>query len=374
MAVVTLPPPVDIDSETKKAVIGGVKAVLAAFHQTGLIDTSITYSALISQPEALGLFIDTFRAQRAAADEIVKTPAGEPVHDDHTELVCPITLAQVEHLLVRTCARKLFESTRTMETVTETVTRKSMFGLIKRSEQVERQSVDPIEERKDRQLLALVAYAWQLPLLDAYRRHLTYSHILELGEDLLSLPTETKIAEIGQLDPGLIRKVKAATGPDFASILTDRPQAIVGISVWNRDMYEFYHKILGEQAWTFFARNSAFFNACASLDKAAAKIYGDVLCFIAVENLVEIQRLNLDKTEVLINAMRSALGPRLPLILSEPSCAKDILRKVVDHLLHTNQEKDKLMIAFAISFKAMAPNLDEWLAALQAERSAVAPA
>ncbi|MFD2234375.1 hypothetical protein [Phaeospirillum tilakii] len=373
MSVATLPPPVDIDSETKKAVIAGVKAVLDSFRQAGLVEPSLTYAALISQPEALAAFIEAFRANRAAADAFVKDGDGQPVHDDHTQLSCPVTLAQIEHLLVRTCARKLFESTRTMETVTETVTHKSMFGLIKRTEQVERQSVDPIEERKDRQLLALVAYAWQLPLLDAYRHYLTYSHIIEIGEDLLALPTEAKIAEIGALDPALIRKVKTATGPDFSSILADRPQAIIGISVWNRDMYEFYRKMLGDLAWTFFARDSAFFNACASLDKAAAKIYGDVLCYLAADNLIEIQRLNLDKTEVLINAMRSALGPRLPEILSLPHFAKDILRKVVDQLLHSNHEKDKLMLAFSISFKALVPTIDEWLATGQAEPVPGAP-
>jgi len=365
MAVATLPPPVDLDAQTKKAVIGGVKAVLALFHQAGLLEPEIPYSALISQPESLGRFVEIFRARREIADSVVKDASGQPVRDDYTELACPVTLAQIEHLLVRTCARKLFEATRTMETVTETVTRKSMFGLIKRTEQVERQNVDPIEERKDRQLLALIAFAWQLPLLDAYRRHLSYSHIMELGEDLLALPDEARIITIGQLDPAMIRKVKAATGAAFGSILADRPQAIVGISVWNRDMYEFYHKTLGDLAWTFFSRDSAFFNACASLDKAAVRIYGDVLCYISVENLIEIQRLNLDKTEVLINAMTSAFGPRLRQILTEPSCAKDILRKVVDHLLHNNQEKDKLMVAFAISFKAMEPNIEEWLATLQ---------
>jgi hypothetical protein len=274
-----------------------------------------------------------------------------------------VTLGQIQQLLVRTCARKLFDASKTIETVTETVTRTSMFGLIKKTEQVERQSIDPVEERKVRELLTYIAFGWQLPLLEAYRSNLTFMHVVEIGEDILALPTVEKIEAVSRFDPAQIKKVKAATGADFGAILADRPQAIAGIAVWNRDMYEFYRKMLGDRAWAFFARDSAFFNVCASLDKAAAKIYGDVLCFIAAENLVEIQRLNLDKTEVMIYGLRSAFGARLPQILSRPSCAKDILRKVVDNLLHTNQEKDKLMASFAISFKAMAPAIDEWLAA-----------
>jgi hypothetical protein len=35
---------------------------------------------------------------------------------------------------------------------------------------------------------------------------------------------------------------------------------------------------------------------------------------------------------------------------------------VIDNLLHMNQEKDKLMLAFGLSIKALVPAVDEWLA------------
>jgi len=367
MAVATLPPPIEIDTETKKSVIGGLKKVLATFQQSGHFDPAVTYQALISDPVLLARFIEVYLVHREEVDDIVRTAdAAFPVRDEQVELVCGVTLGQVQQLLVRTCARKVFESVKTVETVTETVTRKSMFGLIKKTEQIERLSVDPTEERKARELLRYIAFAWQLPLIEAYMTRLSYMHIIEIGEDILSLPTVEKIEEIASFDPAQIKKVKAATGADFGAILADRPQAIAGIAVWNRDMYEFYRKLLGDRSWAFFARESAFFNVCASLDKSVLKLFGDVLCYIATENLVEIQRLNIDKVEVVIYALKSAFGPRLPEILSLPSCAKDILRKVVDNLIHTNQEKDKLMTAFAISLKAMAPNIEEWLVTARA--------
>ena len=363
MSVAKLPPPVEIDTETKKGVIEGLKKVLSTFQQAGLVEPAITYQQVISDPDVLQAFIKTFQAKRDMVDDIVRAKEGAgPVRDESTPLVCGISLGQIQQLLVRTCAKKIFEADKPMGTVTETITKTSMFGLIKKTEQVERLSVDPVEERKVRELSRYIAFGWQLPLLDAYRSMLSYPQIMEIGEDIVALPTIANIEAVSQFDPAQLKKVKAAVGADFGAILADRPQAINGISVWNRDMYEFYRKILGDKSWEFFARDSSFFNTCAALDKSVIKIFGDVLCYIAAENLAEFQRLNIDKVEVLITSLKSAFGARLPQLLSIPSFSKDILRKQVDSLLHMSQEKDKLMTSFALTCKAMTPAVDEWLA------------
>lgn len=363
MSVAKLPPPVEIDTETKKGVIEGLKKVLATFQQAGLVESSVTYQQVISDPDVLQAFIKTFQAKREMVDDIVRArDGGGPVRDESTPLVCGISLGQIQQLLVRTCAKKIFEADKPMETVTETVTKTSMFGLIKKTEQVERKAVDPVEERKIRELSRYIAFGWQLPLLETYRTQLSYPQILEIGEDIVALPTAAHVEAVAQFEPDKLKKVKAAVGADFGAILADRPQAIGGISVWNRDMYEFYHKMLGAKAWEFFARDSAFFNVCAALDKSVAKIFGDMLCYIAAENLQEIQRLNIDKVEVMVHSLNTGFGPRAREILSIPAFSKDILRKVVDNLLHMTQEKDKLMMAFGLSVKAMVPAVNEWLA------------
>ncbi|RAU21741.1 hypothetical protein CU669_12290 [Paramagnetospirillum kuznetsovii] len=365
MAVATLPPPVEIDTDTKKAVIEGLKKVLAKFQQAGAVDGAIVYQQIISDPHVLQSFIETFQAKRDQVDDIVRAKDGKPVRDESTPLICGVSLGQIQQLLVRTCAKKIFEADKPMETITETITKKSMFGLIKKTEQVERLSVDPVEERKIRELSRYIAFGWQLPLLDAYRSNLSYPQIIEIGEDIVALPSVAHIEAVSQFDAEKLKKAKAAVGADFGAILADRPQAIHGISVWNKDMYQFYRQTLGDKAWAFFARDTAFFNVCAALDKSVIKIFGDVLCYIAPDNLAEFQRLNIDKVEVLIVSLKSAFGGRLPQLLSIPSFSKDILRKQVDSLLHMTQEKDKLMTSFALTCKAMAPAVDEWLATLK---------
>jgi hypothetical protein len=364
MSVATLPPPVDIDVDTKKAIIDGLKRVLARLQEKGLADSRLAYQHLISDAGVLESFIDTFVEHRKVCDDIVLSKARQPVRDNDELLVCNVSLNQVQQLLVRTCAKRVFEADKTVHRVTETVTRKMLFGLIRKTEQVEVERVgnDPAEERKLRELSRYLAFGWQLPLLSAYREHLSYQQVVELADDILALPTPEAVATVGKFDAQTLRKVKQATGPDFIDILMHQPQAIAGIAVWNRDMYEFYRKLLAEAAWDFFARDKAFFNVVASLDKPAARAYGDVLSYIAAENLTEIQRLNIDKTEVLVTSLKMAMGPKLPLVLGHPGFAKDMLRKVVDNLLHMSQEKDKLMASFSLTCKAMVPTITEWLA------------
>lgn len=364
MGVAHLPPPVDIDNDTKKAIIDGLKKVLARMQEAGLIEAAVTYQALISDPEQLQHFIETFIAHRDIGDDVVRAKDGSgPVRDDNAMLVCNVSLNQIQQLLVRTCAKKVFEQVKTMETVTETVTKKS-FLFFKKTEQVEitRPSSDPVEERKLREISRYLGFGWQIPLLPAYRNSLTYQQVAEIGEDLVALRTVAAVEAVGQFDAAALRKVKQAVGADFGEILANRPQAIAGIAVWNREMYEFYRKMLGDKAWAFFAREKAFFNVVAALDKATARIYGDVLCYIAAENLEEIQRLNIDKSEVLVTSLKNAFGDRLQHILSLPAFSKEVLRKVVDNLLHMSQEKDKLMASFALTCKAMVPNVMEWMA------------
>jgi hypothetical protein len=363
MTTITLPPHVDIDGPTKKAIIDGLKQVLAKLQQLDKMDRSLTYQDVIANPGPLEQFINAYISGREACDDIVKSKKGAPVRDNDEMLVCNVSLNQIQQLLVRTCAKKVFEAEKTEQTVTETVTKKALFGLIKKTEQVEvtRLAADPVEERKLRELSRYIAYGWQLRLLTAYHHFLHYNQVMAIGEDVLALQTAEAVETVGKFTAETLTKVKAAAGPDFVDILLNRPQAIAGVAVWNRDMYEFYRKLLGDHAWDFFARDPSFFNVVAALDKSNARVYGEVLCYIAEESLEEIQRLNIDKVEVLVSSLKAAFGAKAPMVMGHPAFGKDILRKVVDNLLHMSQEKDKLMTSFALTCKSMVPTVMEWL-------------
>ncbi|HIJ63823.1 MAG TPA: hypothetical protein HPQ04_14115 [Rhodospirillaceae bacterium] len=362
MAVQHLPPPIEIATETKRGVIDGLKKVIEVLQSNGVIGTDVSYQSVIHDPEVLFSFIQAYRANSAMADSIVVAKEGGPVVDDDTPLVCGVSLAQVQQLLVKTCARYFFEQETKGEvgTVTKTVT-KTRFFIFKKTEQVESKVGGSFNEAKVRELARFMAFDWQLPLLPAYAQ-LSAALLMELGEDIINLQTAEAIEDFCQFDQATVRKVKGLVGADFGQVLSVAPAAIGGISTWSKDLYEHYRKVLGEKAWEFFARDKSFFMVCAALDKPLIKIYGDVLCYIHSSNLEELQRLNIDKADVLIGAMRLAFADRLPQILSRPAFSRDILRKLVESLLHLTQEKAQLAVSAQLTCKAIAPQVLEWLA------------
>ena len=364
MTVPVLPPVVDIDGDTKKAIINGLKQVLEAYKAAGLVDVNETYQNLISSPDSLYKFIQVFLANRETADEIVRPKVGdEPVRNDDVMLQCDVSLNQIQQLLVRTCAKKAFEQDVVMETVTETVTKKAFLFFTKKEEvEIERPSTDPLEERKAREISKYMAFAWQLPLINPMRKRLNSAQIMEIGDALIALTNLKTIDAIAGFDSAILKKAKAAAGEEFKDVIASQPRAVGGIAVWNREMYQFYRKLLGEHAWVFFAREKDFFNAVVALDKTTAKMMGYMLCYISLNNMLELQRLNLDKIEVMAASLTSAFGANMPALMGDDEFGVEFLRKMVDNLLHMNQEKDKLLLSFGITCKSMVSTVNEWQA------------
>ncbi len=365
MPLPALPPPVELGVDTKKAVIDGLKKVIERLQEKGALDKNVVYQDVIHDPEVLFKFIQTYRANREMVDDIVIGADKKPVRDERVPLVCGVTLEQVQQLLVKTCAKFFFEKERgEEETVVETVTTKR-FLFFTKTEQVERKAGPTADDRKNREILRYLAFDWQLPLLGALKDELIYQQVAELGDDMVCLRSVDAVKTIGELDPVVIRKAKQVAGQDFSNVVHDRPRAIPGIAAWSRDMYVFYRSILGTRAFDFFSREKHFFNVVAELDKPMARVYGDVLVYIAAENLQEMQRLNIDKAGVLIEGLKASLGDAIQPVLSQPNFSKDVLRKLVESLVHMSQEKDQMLVSTTLTCKAIAPQILEWLSKQQ---------
>ena len=362
MPVPKLPPPAEMSNDTKRAIIDGVKKVIEIFKTSGRVEANTSYATLVHDPRDLYRFIKTYRNSTDLVGEVVKDAKGNPVTDENAPLVCGVTLAQIQALLVRTCAKYFLEQTNKEEesTVTEEVKTKTMFGLFTKTEIVERKVGGGFDERKVREISRNMAFDWQLPLLPAYNI-LNTVHLLELGDDLPALQSFETIKEFAALDQQTIKRAKAVAGDDFANIIAVRPSSLAGIGSWTKDMYHFYRKALGDSAFEFFAREKSFFMRCAELDKPLIRIYGEVLSYIDGANLEEMQRLNIDRTDVLLQGMKAAFGTRMRDALSNPNFAKDILRKLVESLQHVSQEKAQMAASAMITCKAMAPQVAEWV-------------
>jgi hypothetical protein len=362
MPVPHFPPPIEMSVDTKRAIIDGLKMVIEIFKAAGLIGAEVSYASIIHDPRDLYRFIKTYRNNTHLVGDIVKDSAGAPVSVEDTPLVCGVSLAQIQQLLVKTCAKHFLEQANKEESrvVTETRKKKVLFGLLTKTETIEKKVGGGFDERKVRDISRNMAFDWQLPLLPAYNM-LNSAQIFELGDDLACLQSFEHIRDFAALDQPTIKRAKAVVAEDFANVLTIMPSALAGIGAWTRDLYSFYRQSLGDAAFEFFSREPAFFMVCASLDKAFISIYGDVLAYIDSDNLEEMQRLNIDKTDVLLQGMKAAFGSKLRDALSNPNFAKDHLRKLVESMQHNSQEKAQLVQSAMITCKAVAPQVGEWL-------------
>lgn len=370
MALPKLPPPIDIPTETKRAIIDGLKQVVALFQEKGLLDTGASHTDVLHDHELLFKFLQVYRENQSLAAAIAVDKDGKPVTDPDSPLRCGVSLAQIQQLMVKTCARHFLDrgskdarpaapEAPVMETVT-----KRRFLFFKTTRQVERKverKAGGGEARQLREVLRHIAFDWQLPLLSVYGE-LSLPQLLELGEDILALRTPEAVRELLQFDHVAIHKAKDIAGKDFVNLLEARPLAIRGTLEWPREMYAFFRGLLVEKAFDFLARDPSFFMVVAALEKPLLRVYGDVLVYIAPENLEEMQRLNIDKADVLVSGMKAAFGPMATKALAQPNFARDVLRRLVEALLHMDMEKDRMLASTQVTCKAIAPQVRDWLA------------
>jgi len=180
----------------------------------------------------------------------------------------------------------------------------------------------------------IIGFDWQLDMLDFYRDRLPYSHLLVLNDDVLAIHDEKHGDEVVEIHHEDYKKVKEAVGVYFRNVVAHGASAIPGILYWRKDLVMSFIKAMGEKAWIFFKRDKSFFDHCTELDNARIGIYGDVLTYIDPLNLIEMDRLNLDRLDGTIVAMKETFGDEIEKILAEPLLAVEILRPTVDSFIH----------------------------------------
>ncbi len=88
----------------------------------------------------------------------------------------------------------------------------------------------------------------------------------------------------------------------------------------------------------------------------------DVLAYIARENLMEMQRLNIDRTDVLMQVLRTTFGPNWSSFSPYPSSPRTSCGGRSKGLVHMHQNKDHMLAAQMVTWGALAPRVEEWLA------------
>ncbi len=331
---IQLPPGVAVDKAVKAQIIQGTKSAISLLQENDVLDAGWDFDAILNEPDHLKHFFQVFRDNIDLFAETVVDKKGDPITDEMTETSCGVTLQQVQKLLVSTCARRFF-----IRNDGEIVTKKSkkkVKSMVFFTKEVTVTKKVRLKEgaKKFDAMRRVIGFDWQLDLLPFYRDKLGYAHLLVLGDDVLAIKDEQNGEEVAAVHHEDFKKVKDAVGVYFRNLIAHGASSIPGILVWRKDLVGSFIKAMGEKAWDFFKREKSFFDHCTELDNARIEIYGDVLTYIAAENLTEMGRLNLDRLDGTLNAMKETFGDNLPEVLGEPELAVDILRPTVDSFIH----------------------------------------
>ncbi|WP_135081157.1 hypothetical protein [Terasakiella sp. SH-1] len=331
---IQLPPMVNVDKTIKAQIIQGTKDAITLLQENELLDTELTFDAILSDPQKLKHLFTVFRDNIDLFAETVVDKAGDPIVDETTETACGVTLQQVQKLLVSTTARRIFVANDGKVVVKKQKKKvKTMMFFTKEVTVKKKVKTKPGADKFD-VMKRILGFDWQLDMLEFYRDELPDAHMLVLGDDVLVIRDVASGREVVEVHHEDFKKVKEAVGVYFRNVVAHGAAAIPGILYWRKDLVGTFIKVMGEKAWDFFKREKSFFDHCTELDNPRIGIYGDVLTYIAHENLTEMNRLNLDRLDGTINAFKETFGDKLPEILSEPKFATDILRPTVDSFIH----------------------------------------
>lgn len=331
---IILPPNVSVDKQIKGQIIQGVKAAIALLQESDLLNRDWSFDDILNEPQNLKHLFQVYRDNMDLFSETVVDKAGDPIVDEVTETACGVTLQQVQKLLVSTAARRFF--IRNDGEIVTKKQKKKVKSMIFFTKEVTVTKKVRLKEgaKKFDAMRRVIGFDWQLDLLEFYRDHLPYAHLLVLNDDVLVIRDEAAGHAVVEVHHEDFKKVKEAVGVYFRNVVAHGADAIPGILYWRKDLVMSFIKAMGEKAWDFFKRDKAFFDHCTELDNARIGIYGDTLTYIAQENLTEMNRLNLDRLDGTLIAFRETFGDKVSEVLGEPMLSVDILRPTVDSFIH----------------------------------------
>jgi hypothetical protein len=346
-----LPPPLSLDAEAKKILIAAAKLMLARLQQNGLVSADCQYADLIRVPALMGEFIAAFRQNRDMARDLVLDKNGAPVLDDATPLVCGPTLAQVERLFVYTCATKVLAT--------------PLSAAAGRGAG----QVHPQAEKIIEALKPVLAFHWQLPLLEPLRDRLRLDHLRELGADFPFLRTPAGVEAIGEAAPEDIRKARTLLGARWPFALANHPRAVAGVALCrSKSAFDAVDRVCGPRLPEFFARDGQYVVEALAQSPDRLAALGPSVVDLSVEALHLLDDIDTAVLGAFLDVFRRIYGEDARTLLADSDFARDILAGIVANFrgaqggrLLTSSEVAMFQEAASLKWDAMRSRILAWM-------------
>lgn len=346
-----LPASVELDPEVKKRVIGGVKTVLGRLQQAGLMRQA-EYGAVIGNHALLLEFVDAYKANRGQGAEIALDAHGAPVRDDWTPLSCGVNLAQIEQMLVFTCAKRMFaEAEGKPKPASAPAADKG--GLFRKKPEAPVQPQKTDGDRKLDELKHWIAFAWQLPLIKYYYFLFERGQLAELGRDITLFRTQDQLQMMASFDVVKLRKARKVAGGQFTRALAANPGCVYGLNWWGERRHALFTEAMHDRVWHFYARDEDYFELVDEVDRERVMAYGPLLASLAPEALTALERLAIDRLPLFLSTFLTELGKGSERLLADSGFARQHLDPICRTFAGHELEKEKFIEVVALKCKAL---------------------
>lgn len=342
-----IPKLVQFDPTTKDVVIGVIKLVLRRMSQQGMMPEGVEYGHLLSDADLLYRFIVTYKEHRDLAQEFTVGKSGQPVASDDEELVCGLSLAQIERLLVYTCAKKFF-------------TRESK----KASRMEDGKPLRTLPPTMPSEMKAILAFEWQLPLLDIYASLLRPEHFTALKESILSIRDAQALRAYGKVEPMQVPKARKVVGKRFQELLEADPRAIRGVSMCDERKFLKFSELTGPRVWEFFAGDPQVIIELLGGGPDLLKALGSNIPDVNMRALRELESISSSVLVPFMDAFRQAFPKEGKMLLTDEHFVQTFLRETVSSfrsLDYGDGTRDVIAEATVLKWGALRPKVAQWL-------------
>ena len=348
-AIPPVPPLITFEPHTRDIVLGSIKLVLKRLKKKGVVDEALEYQDLLRDPHAMLTFIQQFKESRDIAHDLAVDAQGKPVLDDNGDLICKVTLAQVERLLVYTCAKKVAAASDP-----STAPKKGTTG---GKSAAPGELPEAVKER--------MAFDWQLPLLPLYLQDLTDEHFRVLGPRLLLLRSAEAVGIVSRIEPADIRKAEQMMGPAFDAVLASRPRAIRGTALCNPKAFKALKGGVGKRMWDVLSADPQIVVELLGLSNDRIAVLAPFASELSVEAFRNIESVPDALLKPMLESFHQVFGDLAKALLGDEPFAKQFLFGMIGTVrsMPANSDKDIDRSAQTLTYKwesMRGPVLEWW--------------
>lgn len=336
----------ELSPEDSAALDKGVGAVISRLQEKGVIPKGATLETFLSNPRLMQMFMVKFRENRDLTQDLVVSKDGKPVEGERALLSCGLSLAQIERRLVFACAEKAF-----VETVKATA------------------GVFPEE------IKAHLAFAWQLPLLEVYKRPNVSVYFRELGQGMFLLKTPAAVEAVVTTELADLRKARETVGERFEEMLKAAPQAVKSLSHCEEKQFSFYEKVAGDRIWRFFGGgNQQLVVELLALDAKRVLALGPNFADLCMETYQLLEEIPTKTLAPFMESISAAFGGSARVLLGDPQFADKFLSNIIgDFRTMKADNEDQVRAvseAAAMKWNIVKPQIAQWIKSRQQKQAA----